>query len=81
LLKTTEYLMREVLFSNEEEEEEGLAENLVYDFVFDRLRAVRQEGKRSKSAGNFYEIIVNLFLSFSVVDFIVLGFPPFAKKH
>ncbi len=44
--------MREVLF-NKEEEEEGLAENLVYDFVFDRLRAVRQEGKRSKSAGNF----------------------------
>jgi hypothetical protein len=53
LLKTTEYLMREVLFNKEEEEGERLAENLVYDFVFDRLRAVRQEGKRSKSAGTF----------------------------
>ena len=50
-MKTTEYLMREVLFTKEEEE--GLAENLVYDFVFDRLRAVRQEGKRSKSTGSF----------------------------
>jgi hypothetical protein len=63
LLKTTEYLMREVLFTKEEE---GLAESLVYDFVFDRLRAVRQEGKRSKSAGIFFykEIIVNLFSFF-----------------
>ena len=79
-MKTTEYLMREVLFTKEEEE--GLAENLVYDFVFDRLRAVRQEGKRSKSAGNFF---INNCKSFFVVDFIVLllfcVFRHLQKKH
>lgn len=41
LLATTRYLVGE-LFGQEEEE---MAENLVYDFIFDRLRAVRQEGK------------------------------------
>lgn len=36
LVKTTRYLVGEVFFSQE------MAEHLVYDFVFDRLRAVRQ---------------------------------------
>lgn len=44
LLRTTRYLVGEMFFTPEEEGG-GLARNLVYDFVFDRLRAVRKEGK------------------------------------